>query len=159
VTPESIVHLLNIATVERLAEHLAKCDEYFVPPLSTRVAVPEYALKIWSNAVRFEAWSDDVLVGLLAAYCNDPERRLAYITSVSVLRDWTRAGVATRLLRRCVEYAKLQGLRRVSLEVTSDHLPAVRFYEACGFSTGETSGRFVKMNLDLEAREAHERPA
>jgi len=159
VSGELISYLIDTGTVERIAGHLAKCDAYFVPTLSSRVVLPDYALKICTDAVRFEAWSDDVLVGLVAAYCNDRERFHAYITSVSVLTEWTGGGVATRLLLNCVEYAKLHGLRRISLEVASGHASAIRLYEKCGFLVGETSGPFIKMNLDLETREAHEHQA
>jgi ribosomal protein S18 acetylase RimI-like enzyme len=159
VTTDSIAYRINSATVEQVAQHLAQCDAYFVPILSGRVDLNVYAMKICSNAVRFEAWSDDLLVGLLAAYCNDPERRIAYITSVSILVDRTGKGIATRLLRCCVEYVKLHRLRRISLEVTRDHRPAIHLYEKCGFSVGETNGALITMNLDLEPWEAHEHQA
>jgi GNAT superfamily N-acetyltransferase/SAM-dependent methyltransferase len=153
VTTESIAYRVDTATVAQIALHLKQCDGHFIPTLSGRVDLNDYAMKIFGNAVRFEAWSDHVLVGLLAAYCNDRERRIAYITSVSILMDWTGKGIARRLLRRCVEYAKLQRLRRISLEVTSGHRSAIRLYEKCGFTAGETNGSMIKMNLDLECQE------
>jgi ribosomal protein S18 acetylase RimI-like enzyme len=159
VTAESITYLVNTATVERIAAHLAQCDAYFVPTLSSRVVLPDYALKIFSEAVRFEAWSGDVLVGLLAAYCNDPDRRVAYITNVSILAERTGEGIARRLLLRCIEHVRAHALRRISLEVASHHGSAIRLYEKCGFSMGEINGSFSKMNLDLERWEAHEHQA
>jgi ribosomal protein S18 acetylase RimI-like enzyme len=156
VTAASIAYRVDTATVELITAHLTQCDAYFVPVLSRRVALPDYASKICTHAVRFEAWSDDVLVGLLAVYCNDQERRDAYITSVSVLADRRGEGIATQLLRSCFDYAKLLGLRRIGLEVASDHRTAIHLYEKCGFSVGETSGSFVKMNFDLVAWGSHE---
>jgi ribosomal protein S18 acetylase RimI-like enzyme len=150
VTTQAIAYRINTATVERIALHLKDCEARFVPILSGRVDVNAYAAKIGGNAVRFEAWSDDVLVGLLAAYCNDRERRVAYITSVSVLEQWSGGGIATRLLQRCVEYVKLQRLRRISLEVAGGHASAIHLYEKYGFTAGETNGSMIKMNLDLE---------
>jgi ribosomal protein S18 acetylase RimI-like enzyme len=159
VTADSISYRIDTASVERIAEHLTQCDAYFVPVLSSRVDLAEYALKIWTNAVRFEAWSDDVLVGLLATYCNDRERHTAYITSVSALKDWTGEGIATRLILCCVEYAKLRRFRRIGLEVAIGHRSAIHLYEKCGFSLGETSGSFIRMNLDVQTWEAHEHRA
>ena len=69
------------ATDEDIARHLRLCDTDFVPALSTRVQIPEYAEKLVSHAVRFEAWQHGILVGLIAAYCNDRENDRAYITS------------------------------------------------------------------------------
>jgi ribosomal protein S18 acetylase RimI-like enzyme len=150
VTAESIAYLVNTATALQVALHLKQCDAYFVPTLSGRVDLNAYATKICGSAVRFEAWSNDVLVGLLAAYCNDRDQRVAYITSVSILEDRTGEGIATGLLRRCVEYVKLLRLRRISLEVARGHRSAIHLYEKCGFTVGETEGSMIQMNLDLE---------
>ncbi len=146
---DSISYRLDTATAETIAAHLTRCDPSFVPPLSSRVDLPEYALKICTHAVRFEAWSTDVLAGLLAAYCNDRERRHGYITNVSVLDEWRGAGIATHLLQQCVRYGRHQGLLRLDLDVTSDHRRAVGLYERCGFSVDGTRGPVVKMKLDL----------
>lgn len=147
---EPVVYRINTATCGQLAEHLQRCDTQFVPELSARVDIGEYAKKIANRAVRLEAWSDDSLVGLVAAYGDDALRRIAFVTSVSVLRDWTGLGIGTRLMRDCVEYAKLNGLRRISLEVAVEQRLAVRLYEKCGFSAGETHGPYLSMHLDLE---------
>ena len=97
--------------------------------------------------MRFEAWSEGALVGLLAAYCNDRENGIAYITSVSVLEDWTGQGIAARLLRECVEHAKVSGMRQICLEVASANLPAIKLYENSGFIAGEATGGSIGMNL------------
>lgn len=149
----------NRATVEQITEHLVRCDADFVPPLSGRIEMAEYAEKIASNAVRFEAWLDGTLIGLVAAYCNDRERRIAYITSVSVLREWAGKGIAARLMSQCAEYAKASGMRQISLEVASDNYPAIKLYEKSGFVAGKMNGMFVGMDLYLKSGEEHEQQA
>ena len=149
-TAAPIEYRVDTATAQQVALHLEQCDANFVPALSGRVDVHAYAAKICGNAVRFEAWSSDVLIGLLAAYCNDPERRVAYITSVSILADRAGEGIATRLLRRCIDYVKLQRLRRINLEVAGGHRSAIHLYEKSGFTVGETKGSMILMHLDLE---------
>src|SRR5882672_4187541 len=129
----TIGYLLNKASVAQIAEHLSRCDADFVPPLSGRVEIEGYARKIASKATRFEAWSRGTLVGLVAAYCNDREKRIAYITSVSVLREWTGMGIAADLMNRCAEYARASAMRQVSLEVAGDNSPAIKLYEESGF--------------------------
>ena len=81
-----VEYLLNKASELEIAKHLLHCDADFIPPLSNRIDINKYAQKIASRATRFEAWSDSTLVGLVAAYCNDQENHIAYITSVSVER-------------------------------------------------------------------------
>lgn len=154
-----IIYLTNQATAEQISEHLSRCDSQFVPVLSGRVEIVEYAKKIANSAFRWEAWSGDVLVGLVAVYGNDLERRTAYVTSVSVLERWTGKGIATTLMRSAVAYSKLQGHRRISLEVAHAHRSAIQLYEKCGFSIGERCGAFVGMSLNVEIAEKGEHHA
>ena len=69
----------NKASEIEIAEHLTRCDTDFVPPLSGRVEINDYVQKIFGKATTFEAWSSGALVGLVATYCNDQEKRIAYI--------------------------------------------------------------------------------
>ena len=145
-----IEFLLNKASTEEVAEHLLRCDSEFVPPLSGRVEMTDYAQKITSKATRFEAWSGGTLVGLVAAYCNDQVKRTAYITSVSLLKAWAGKGIAAHLMSWCVEHVKALGMRQVSLEVASDNTMAIRLYEKSGFVAGKAKALFVTMDLYLE---------
>jgi ribosomal protein S18 acetylase RimI-like enzyme len=152
----AVEYRLNRTSEIEIAEHLSRCDADFVPPLSGRVEISDYAQKIASKATRFEAWSGGTLVGLVAAYCNDQEKRVAYITSVSVLKEWMSKGIAARLMSQCIEHAKASGMRQVSLEVASDNAPAIRLYEKSGFAVGKVNAPFVTMDLHLKSGEEYE---
>lgn len=145
----------NQASENEVAEHLLRCDGVFVPPLSGRVEIVDYARKIVSKAMRLEAWEDMKLVGLVAVYCNDHDKRIAYLTSVSVLKEWMGKGIATCLVKQCIEYATVSGMRQISLEVASSNLPAIWLYEKNGFVMGEAHAGFVTMNLYLKSGEEH----
>lgn len=147
-----IAFRLNEASEAQIAEHLLRCDSSFVPPLSSRVEIAGYAQKIARKAMRFEAW-ERTLVGLLATYCNDAERRLAYISSVSTLAEWRGKGVASRLLEQCITYARCGGFEIVELEVDCENMGSRRLYEKQGFVVDSVDGRKVIMRLDL-AKEA-----
>ena len=140
---------LNKATEAEIAEHLLCCDADFVPPLSGRVEINSYAHKITDKATRFEAWADGILVGLMAAYCNDSERCTAYITSISVLHEWQGKGIAAQLMERCIKYLKELGFERIELEVDSGNVGAVRLYEKMSFMTNGVNGRAAIMRLDI----------
>jgi len=140
----------DTATAEQIAAHLRQCDPYFVPSLSSRVDIAGYALKIATRARRFEAWSADLLIGLVAAYCGDSEPGHAFLTDVSVLPGWTRRGIATRLLHDCIGYAKLRSLAGVRLEVARDNAAALHLYESLGFAILEGGPPGLVMHLDLE---------
>ena len=137
----------NVATAAAIADHLRACNSSFVPPLGARVEIEDYAAKLVARAERFEAWSNDRLVGLLAAYCNDPERKLAFVTSVSVLPAWYGQGVASRLLRACIEQVRHGRFERIELEVDARNSAATLLYEKHGFAV--TCTRDQKQTLQL----------
>ena len=147
---ELVEYDLNKASEAEIAEHLLCCDADFVPSLSSRVEINDYARKIAGKATRFEAWSGGMLVGLVAAYCNDQEKHIAYITSVSVLREWMGKGIAANLMKQCIEHAETSGMWQISLEVASDNTPAIKLYEKSGFVAGKMNAPFVTMDLYLK---------
>lgn len=140
------------ATEWEIALHLALCDSDFVPPLSSRIDIKEYAHKIFTNATRFEAWAGAVLVGLVAMYCNDSSHRLAYITSVSVLPESQGNGIASQLMERCIAFVGDLGFESVELEVDSENSKAVHMYEKHGFLARRSGGACLVLGLDLGGR-------
>ena len=146
---------LNTATSTEIAEHLTDCDADFIPPLSSRIEITGYAEKIANKATRCEAWIGSALVGMVAAYCNDNDERVAFITSVSVLRSWIGKGIGERLLKDCIQQAKAADMRKVCLEVSRENVPAIRLYEKCGFVAGRGQESFVKMCLHLISGDEH----
>jgi ribosomal protein S18 acetylase RimI-like enzyme/2-polyprenyl-3-methyl-5-hydroxy-6-metoxy-1,4-benzoquinol methylase len=147
----TVEYRANTASAAQIAEHLLCCDSDFVPTLSERVEIPGYAKKIVNKAVRFEAWSSGTLLGLVAAYCNDQDTRIAYITSVSVLTEWTGKGIAASLLDLCVEHAKMAGMRQIGLEVAEANIPAIKLYEKSGFTVGKSNEPVFRMTRYLES--------
>jgi len=129
--------------------HLRRCDAEFNPPLSQRLDIAEYAAKLAAKAVNMEAWGGDELVGLVSAYCNDPQGVVAYVSNVSVQPDHARRGLAAALLTRLVDHARGLGLRRVDLEVHPRSLGAVHLYTRTGFTTTARDDHAVKMSLHL----------
>lgn len=152
-----VEYQLNKASAAQIANHLLRCDADFVPRLSSRVEIKDYAQKIASKATRFEAWLGGTLVALVAAYCSDQENCITYITSVSVLRAWTGQGHAQHLIRHCIEYSKISGMRQISLEVASGNAPAIKLYEKNGFIACNANVSFICMNLNLKSGETDEK--
>jgi len=148
-----VEYLLNRASGAEIAEHLLRCDADFVPTLSERVEIPDYAKKIVNKATRFEAWSNGSLIGLVAAYCNDQETHIAHITSVSVLKAWTGQGIGANLIDQCVTQAKAVGMQQIGLEVAAANVAAIRLYEKSGFEVGTADKPLVPMTLDLKGEE------
>jgi len=144
---KAITYCNNRADIKALVNHLNRCDELFIPQLSERVNIEAYAKKILANAMRFEAWHEQVLIGLVAAYCNDPEKQSAYITSVSLLPEWQAQGIATRLLDDCVRHVRVTGFDELELEVDQGNLAAIALYKKFGFEPTRCFGPSVSMTI------------
>lgn len=139
------------ATKAEILAHLMKCDREFSPPLHTYADVEEYSTKIAARAVSFEAWNDDTLVGLAAAYMNDPGARSGFITNVSVLKEFTHRGIGTKLVTEVLEYARAKGFENVSLEVPGNNAVAIGLYKTLGFARTEGGDRGrIRMRVELD---------
>ncbi|MFZ6733489.1 GNAT family N-acetyltransferase [Undibacterium sp. Ji42W] len=133
----------NQASHQAIAAHLRQCDAAFVPSLSSRLNIDDYASKIISRAQRFEASAsaEHELAGLVAMYCNDDsndgckdtQHGRAFITNVSVLPTWQQQGIARALLKQALHYAKHCGCMQVELEVNTNNPTAIALYEKIGF--------------------------
>jgi ribosomal protein S18 acetylase RimI-like enzyme len=141
---------VNRASVAQLAQHLRLCDQFFVPPLSERVALMEYSTKLYEKAERFEAWVDTTLVGLLAGYYDAESSMVAFITSVSVLKEWQGRGVASVLVERSIAHAQHLGFGFIELQVALQNDLAVRLYQRHGFRVISQDDNQAKMALALK---------
>lgn len=144
---KNIHYAENQSNFNEVQQHLKACDNAFMPPLSSRVELQAYALKIFDNANRFEAWQDVEMVGLIAAYCNDPEKQAAFITSVSVTPSCYGMGIASQLMAQCIRKLKSHSFKRIQLEVATNNLPAIRLYHKFGFSHDRAQGAALTMTL------------
>ena len=140
---------VNASEAGIIAKHLRACDDAFVPTLSSRVDIEAYAQKLVARSERFEAWSEGVLVGLLAVYCNDLDGRVAYITSVSVMPIWHGHGIASGLIARCVESATALGHTAIELEVGVRNEAAAHLYQEHGFLPVQASTQTTILRLAL----------
>jgi ribosomal protein S18 acetylase RimI-like enzyme len=137
------------ATQGEIFRHL--CSACFTPRLGERVDLVQYSKKLTDNAVTFEAWNDDTLVGLVAAYFNDPTNQRGFITSVSTVEAHQGRGVAKALMQRCLIYGRSRGFREVYLEVHRENTAAICLYRSCGFVDAGLHGDNWIMKLALAA--------
>lgn len=136
---------IKTATQRDIHRHIMECNNNYIPPLSARVTLHDFARKIFDKAVTFEAWSDDILVGLIAVYFNDPDNIAGYITNVSVLKNYMRMGIASELMKENIEYARKHKFNEIKLEVRITNNSAIKFYKQFGFVTTEIKGDYIHM--------------
>ena len=128
-----ILYTRGQASLEKIVEHLTCCNALFIPPLSSKVNIEEYAQKLLLYAERFEAWKHDQLVGLVAVYVNDPDKEKAFITNVSVLQKLGGRGIAKQLIEQSLSGAKEQEFKKIVLEVSADNHAALGLYKKMHF--------------------------
>lgn len=145
----SIQYTQGTASESDILTHLTQCNRQFIPPLDQRVDLPEYTKKIFQRAVRFEAWRQDVLAGLLAAYFNDYDNGTAYITNISVLENQRGGEIATVLMGMSREYALRHCFKVVLLHVARKNRCAIHLYEKNGFRISDEKNDVVTMKYEV----------
>lgn len=139
---------MKTATEQEICLHLKECNDNFFPPLVERVIIEEYAKKIESMSITFEAWSENILVGLIAAYM-DATKHSAFITNVSVLKTFMGKSLAAELTKRCIEYAKQNNLKELKLEVHKNNASAKSLYKKNNFIKYDSKGDLDLMKLEI----------
>jgi len=139
-----INYKINTATVTNIAAHLKACEKSFLIELERRVDIDEYSKKMKEYAVLFEAWINDQLAGLVAVYFNRIETKTAYVTNVSVSKKYQKMGIASMLLRQCIEYGLIHNFETIQLEVSADNIKALQFYSKFKFQkSGYKNGYLI----------------
>lgn len=140
-----IGYRIKTATSEKICIHLKKCDNDFLHPLSGRLKIDDYAKKLFEKSITFEAWSGYSLVGLVAAYFNDFKHQTGYISNVSVMKNYKGMGIASELMRQCIEYAKLHKFKEIKLEVHQGSNQARHLYNKFGFIYSGKKDDFIQI--------------
>jgi ribosomal protein S18 acetylase RimI-like enzyme len=146
----TITYQTKTATEKNIFLHLTDCDNNFTPPLSERTDLGAYAKKLFEKAVTFEAWSDNYLIGLIAAYLNPDDKRSAFITNISVTKEFTGKGIASRLLRNCIAYCAKNDYFVITLEVNRNNSQAIGFYNKHQFIQSGIRGDNLVMKLEIK---------
>jgi ribosomal protein S18 acetylase RimI-like enzyme len=117
---------INHSTLRDIKEHLNRCSIHYAPPLDTYVNIEKYAIKIYDKAIRFEAFNGPTLVGLIAMYV-DLNKKIGFITNVSVDIEYKGHGVGNTLINEAKTYALKNNIKVIQLEVYNENIKAINF--------------------------------
>jgi ribosomal protein S18 acetylase RimI-like enzyme len=147
-----ISYRVNFSSVADIAFHLLKADVSFKPFLSRRVDIHAYSNKLHDKAIRFEAWLNQDLVGLVAVYCNQLKDGKAFLSSISVWPECQGLGIATRLMRDCIDHLEVEGFYHLALEVDRRSKSALSLYRKLGFISIHNSGTLLLMEMKIKRK-------
>lgn len=145
ISPESQtteVRRLADLTVPEVAAFLKAIDQDFIPPLSTRIKLEDYAAKLVDKAVLVGAKWHGRLVGLVAFYCNDLATRRAYVTCLGVAAEARGRGLGVTLIRQAMAVSHAAGMEVMDLQIDGDRPSLLAFYQRFGFRIMETHTRY-----------------
>ncbi len=143
-------YTVGMASIKSIHSHLMQCEDIFVQSLEIRVNIRSYAKKIFEKTITFEAWDSDNLIGLIAAYFNDPNVEMGFLTNVSIAKSYMGKGVASTLLTSCIEYAQKKGYKFVVLEVLKTNDQAINLYHKFKFKEFEERLDTILMKLVIQ---------
>lgn len=146
---ETYVFTEDKASLQDVFDHLYACSHRFVPSLDSRVDILQYSTKICENATTYECWNDSELVGLVAVYVSED---VMFVTSVSVLHEHARRGIASELVKCCIQSARRLNLLKIRLEVNKSNTRACELYLAHGFKHAGQVDTTGPDNLILELK-------
>ena len=138
----------NQSKFSDIYNHLKHCDKYFTPFLSSYVNLNTYSKKLENNADRFEYWSNQKLIGLLAIY-KRANTNSVFITNMSLINSFFAKGYANNLINKAVLFYKDVGFSKIDLEVNISNIRAIKFYSKNMFNIKSSEGKKILMRRYL----------
>lgn len=119
-------------TIEELKQSLREIDKDFVPSLSERVNIDEYAGRMMSRAMFVvERDQNKVIKGMVAVYVDDEKSPNGFITHVATNKEYRNQGVAKRLMVRTMSYCQKAG--KTGVDLCTYNPVALSLYKKLGF--------------------------
>jgi len=141
----SIQFKVAFASQNDILNHLEVCDSNFSPALSSRVDLILFSNKIFKNGITFEAWIDNKLIGLIAAYFNF-ENMNSFITHISIDNKFMGFGISSKLMIECIKYSRDKSFIEIKLEVFKNNLTAISLYKKHDFKIINEFNETLTMN-------------
>ena len=114
---------------EHLDQMVEMEKEAFASPWSKNMFIPELSHPYAHYIVYVNG--DEVVA--YAGYHNVVDE--AHITNVVVKKEYRGKGIGAFMMSRLIDDARLVGLKRMTLEVQTDNISAIKMYESFGFVT------------------------
>lgn len=127
-------------------EFLCRIDYDFPTPLSRKVDLKEYAVKLSELAFVSASIRGNDIVGCVAMYCNNIDERFAYIPLVAVDKPFRGKHISKALMMNAIVYARENGFKTIGLH--TENQVALNLYLSLGFIIKEDGLRkYLELSL------------
>lgn len=116
----------------------------------SEVEINSYIEKLKTQAEFVTHYTDEVLSGFIAFYCNDPGKKSSFITLVLLAKEYRGMGVASIMLADILSICKTRDFQFCDLEVESNNSNAIALYKKFGFKKTEEKGSKYLMRASLK---------
>ena len=128
--------------ISDLISFMQSIDADFEPPLSSYVDIPKYCEKIVSLSSIFVAHYNEIIIGLIAFYCNDKSNYLSYISYLGVAQEARGHHIGQELLYNAISLAKFNLMKVIRIRTWERNVAALNLYKRIGFDViGEERDR------------------
>jgi len=121
---------------DKIVEILTHYDDYFIPKISYRKNLIDYAKKLSSNATFILAKNKNSIVGFAAFYFN-PAPQAAYLALIAVDNNFQGLGIGKSLIYKLIEYCTMHNSAGILLEMRAKNFKLLKFYHSMGFGIKE----------------------
>jgi carbamoyl-phosphate synthase large subunit len=126
--------------VKRLSGFLCSIDRAFFVPLSEKVNIDSYAIKVLSQGVVLIAEYKEQIIGALLGYANDLTSHIAYMSAFGMLESYRSHGIGNQLLSTMKEICIENDMKYMCLYTHKTNESAIRFYKRNGFVERDDPG-------------------
>lgn len=133
---------------EQIIELFKNLNTEFIANFSG-INLEKYVDKITEKASIISIIKNNILVGFIAFYDNDPNKELAFLTMIIVKKEFENLGYGKSLLEFSLKEIKNKGFKKYGLKVHIENDYAIRLYEKYGFVKIERELNFFYMEKKI----------
>ncbi len=137
------------ASSNKVKNYLNNIGDYFVPPLNQVVDIHRYANKLVQNADCFFIQKHKKNIGFLAIYTNDYSKKIAFISSISIIPEYQGTGISQKLIDFSIEHSRIKGMECMKIEVNENNTKAIKFYIKHLFQIESVDHDTITMNRNI----------
>ena len=135
---------------DEIFHFLESVDDSFKPlPLSAKVDLYNYSMKLHNHATHFVCEINNELAGFCACYLNNYTERIAFISLTVVHKSYQGMGLGQELTRICERNAFEQGFVIIEVEVAKENIPSIKMHEKLGYKYYRSNGDTMFMRKRL----------